>query len=220
MSRFEPLGFELHRAVLNSDELGVLLELVTGPTSSAGVRVFSNPQLDNWLTDGPVGRLARSVLSSAPRAVRAILFEKTQQTNWALGWHQDRTIAVRERVDSRGFNNWNRKSGVDHVEPPFSFIENMLTVRIHIDPVDENNAPLLVSPRSHRCGRIAEADISNVVERCGTAACLAERGDVWLYRTAILHASERSRSERSRRVLQIDFSAQELPDGLQWLGVA
>ena len=35
----------------------------------------------------------------------------------------------------------------------------------------------------------------------------------------ILHASNAAETPRRRRVLQIDYSADDLPGGLQWLGV-
>jgi hypothetical protein len=50
-------------------------------------------------------------------------------------------------------------------------------------------------------------------------ACLAEAGDVWLYATPILHASEAAVEARHRRVLQVDFAVGELPGGLKWLGI-
>jgi hypothetical protein len=32
--------------------------------------------------------------------------------DWALGWHQDRTIAVMERVEADGLGPWTVKSGL------------------------------------------------------------------------------------------------------------
>jgi ectoine hydroxylase-related dioxygenase (phytanoyl-CoA dioxygenase family) len=95
----------------------------------------------------------------------------------------------------------------------------MLTLRVHIDAAPASNAPLLIAPGSHRFGRIAEDDVREVVRRCGTFACLAEPGDVWLYATSILHASEAAVAPVHRRVLQIDFSVGQLPGGLEWLGI-
>jgi ectoine hydroxylase-related dioxygenase (phytanoyl-CoA dioxygenase family) len=106
-----------------------------------------------------------------------------------------------------------------HVEPPLELLARMVTLRVHFDDVDAQNAPLLVAPGSHRIGRVKEADIDQVVRRCGTLACLAAAGDVWLYSTPILHASEAARAPRARRVLQVDYAAEDLPNGLEWLGV-
>lgn len=195
--------------------LGPLRALAEGqPAERAGIRLHGVPGLADLLAPDALGALAPGM-----RPVRAILFDKSPGTNWALGWHQDRTIAVQERVETSGFGPWSVKQGLFHVEPPFALIEAMRTIRIHLDPVPEDNAPLLVAPGSHRLGRIPEAELAAVVERCGTATCLAQAGDVWLYATPIVHASLASRGDRHRRVLQVDFSAEALPGGLAWLGI-
>jgi hypothetical protein len=182
----------------------------------AGVRLQGLAGLKELL--GPKA-LGACVPLEGARPVRAILFDKSEAANWALGWHQDRTIAVARRAEAPAFGPWSVKAGLQHVEPPFALLERMLTMRVHLDAVDAGNAPLLIAPGSHRLGRIAEAEIDAAVARCGTFACLAERGDVWLYATAILHASAASARPARRRVLQADFSADSLPAPLAWLGV-
>lgn len=108
---------------------------------------------------------------------------------------------------------------MQHVEPPFAVIGRVITLRIHLDPVPADNAPLLIAPGSHRLGRLREAEINAAVKRCGTAACLADRGDVWACATPILHASAASIGHAHRRVLQVDYSADTLPAPLRWIGV-
>ncbi|MGZ2412631.1 phytanoyl-CoA dioxygenase PhyH [Sphingomonas sp. F9_3S_D5_B_2] len=216
--RLERDGVALSPRLLSPGEIAII-EQLAGPPQGAGRRICANSELDRWLRTGPVAQALRAAVGPSLRPVRAILFDKNPDANWGVGWHQDRTIAVRARVDLPGFSSWTTKSGITHVEPPFSVIEGMLTARIHLDPVVGENAPLLVAPGSHREGRIEEPGIRAVVQRCGRVACLAEPGDVWLQRSAILHASEKSRGCRSRRVLQVDFSNRELPRPLEWLGV-
>lgn len=189
----------------------------TLPTDQAGLRLHGISGLTRLIE--PVRGLTAAGLGEAARPVRAILFDKSPASNWALGWHQDRTIAVRARHEIAGFGPWSVKSGMIHVEPPVGLLDRMLTLRIHLDPVPATNAPLLIAPGSHRLGRIPEASIEAIVAQCGTHACLAERGDVWLYATSILHASARADGMEHRRVLQVDFSAEELPAGLDWLGI-
>jgi ectoine hydroxylase-related dioxygenase (phytanoyl-CoA dioxygenase family) len=140
--------------------------------------------------------------------------------NWSLAWHQDRTIVVVERVDVEGFGPWTVKSGLLHVAPPVDVLAGMVTLRVHLDPVPVTNAPLLIAPGSHKLGRIPETEVPDVVSQRGTFVCLADPGDVWLYATLILHASEAAREPTHRRVLQIDFAAADLPGGLKWLGVS
>lgn len=212
-------GAELFRAALPQLEVEVLLAALHGHDHGRpGARLTRLDELLHWLgASGAVGRIAANWLGPKAAPVRAILFDKSPATNWALAWHQDRTIAVAERADLPDFTNWNRKDGVDHVEPPFGLIERMITVRIHLDQVTGDNAPLLVSPGSHRLGRIAEPDVPEVVERHRSFECLADPGDIWAYRTAILHASKRSTAPGRRRVLQVDYSNEELPQPLRWL---
>ena len=151
--------------------------------------------------------------------VRAILFDKNADQNWSLGWHQDRTIAVRQRIDIDGFRPWSVKTGMVHVEPPFELLAKMVTVRAHLDAVPETNAPLLIAPGSHQRGRVPTAEIPEVVRQCGIIACLAAVADIWLYATPILHASDAAAAPQHRRVLQIDYAVGHLPGGLEWLGV-
>ena len=214
-------GAQLFRQALSRDRLRLLESVLSPlPTEQAGLRLRGIEGLAAFLaSSGHIGRHAASILGEACRPVRAILFDKTEATNWALGWHQDRTIAVKSRIPVDGFGTWSVKGGMLHVEPPFELLSGMVTLRVHIDPVPASNAPLLVAPGSHRLGRVPEDEMRHIVRRCGTVACLAEPGDIWLYATPVLHASEAATAPARRRVLQVDFSASELPGGLEWLGV-
>jgi len=187
---------------------------------SGGARLHGIPALTSLLLHGAaISAAAADRLGARARPVRAILFDKTPGANWSLGWHQDRTIAVARRIEAPGFGPWTVKQGLPHVAPPFALLETMVTLRIHIDPVPETNAPLLVARGSHRAGLVREADIDRIVAECGTAACLAEAGDIWIYATPILHASEAARAPARRRVLQVDYAACDLPGALDWLGI-
>jgi ectoine hydroxylase-related dioxygenase (phytanoyl-CoA dioxygenase family) len=214
-------GAQLFRQALPSDQLHQLKAILSHlPPDHAGLRLRGVQGLAPFLAaSGHIGSCAASVLGEACRPVRAILFDKTAATNWALGWHQDRTIAVKERISVDGFETWSVKSGMRHVEPPFALLSGMVTLRVHIDPAPAGNAPLLIAPGSHELGRIAEENLKDVVRRCGTIACLADPGDIWLYATPILHASDAATFPMHRRVLQVDFAVGELPGGLEWLGV-
>jgi hypothetical protein len=190
------------------------------PPDQAGVRIFGNAALVALLdAEGTIGRAIARTIGHYAQPVRAILFDKSPVNNWALGWHQDRTIAVAKRHQVNGFGPWSIKARVDHVEPPFEFMERLRTIRIHLDDVDQTNAPLLIATGSHRLGRIAESKIDAVVETCEIAQCHAKAGDIWLYATSILHASASSSSEARRRVLQIDYADVDLPEPLEWHGL-
>ncbi|TPG17510.1 phytanoyl-CoA dioxygenase [Sphingomonas koreensis] len=190
------------------------------PSDVPGVRIGSAPGLVHLLNPtGLVGAIAAGALGPEPRAVRAVLFDKTTARNWGLGWHQDRTIVVRRREAVNGFGPWTVKAGLVQVEPPFPIIERMVTLRVHLDPVDATNAPLRIVPGSHLLGKLPEREIDDVVGRLGEEICLAARGDVWMYATSIVHGSRPADPPRRRRVLQIDYSADSLPTPLCWRGL-
>lgn len=199
---------ELHRVLadLPIDQAGLRLHGISGLTP------FTN-------VTGPIGKIARAAIGPDARAVRAILFDKTDNTNWSLGWHQDRTICVESRIDTPDFGPWTMKQGLPHVAPPISVLNSMVTLRVHLDDVSQDNAPLLIAPGSHRRGRIPVQQIEEVVRECGIMPCHAQAGDIWLYATPILHASEAAKTPTRRRVLQLDYAAQHLPNGLTWAGI-
>jgi hypothetical protein len=186
------------------------------------------------MTDGPGARLqdsaladliapataaARSLLGPGAFPVRAVLFDKTAEANWAVAWHQDRTIVVRERRKARGFGPWSRKAGLLHVAPPVEVLEGMATLRLHLDPCGPDNAPLKAAVGSHRLGRVPAGEAAARALALPVLVCLADAGDVWAYSTLILHASERAAAPSRRRVLQVDYAAADLPAGLQWAGI-
>jgi len=214
-------GAECYAQSLSTDELALLEDLAARRLDNApGARITRDEALSRLLeNDSTIDRIAKSKLGANARPVRAVMFDKRPDANWVVGWHQDRTIAVRARAEAPGYGRWTRKAGIDHVEPPFELIETMITLRAHLDPCDEDNAPLRVVPGSHRLGRIRHDQIAEIVERLGSYACLASAGDVWLYPTAILHSSEAAWAPRRRRVLQIDYSSAALPGSLEWLGL-
>ncbi|MFY8048650.1 MAG: phytanoyl-CoA dioxygenase family protein [Erythrobacter sp.] len=165
---------------------------------------------------GPIAALASRLIGRPAQPVRAIAFDKSPEANWALGWHQDRTISVATRAEVEGYGPWTVKQGHLHVQPPFALIAGMVTLRIHLDPVTPDNAPLEIALGSHHEGLIAEARVPKMVAASEISACLAAPGDVWAYATPILHASHRSASAGPRRVLQVDYSADALPAPLEW----
>jgi hypothetical protein len=213
-------GAERFAAALSSAELAGLLRFSDGVLAGqSGFRVFDRAEVSAVLGPaGSIGRCAAAILGAAARPVRAILFDKTAGTNWAVPWHQDRTIAVHARHDIPGFGPWSVKAGVVHVEPPFDIIERMITIRAHLDDCAEDNAPLLIAPGSHRLGRVAARRAAEIAQELGQATCRAEAGDLWVYATAIVHASERAQIPRRRRVLHVDYANGPLPGGLEWLG--
>ncbi|WP_395330572.1 phytanoyl-CoA dioxygenase [Novosphingobium sp. BL-8H] len=218
-------GACLHRGLATALLNDLAAVLAKWPDGHAGVRITGDPDLARLLDAcGPIGAMVARAQGHDVCPVRAVLFDKNERADWSLGWHQDRTIAVREQAEVAGFGPWSVNQGIRHVEPPFAVIEGMVTARIHLDPVDEDNAPLLVALGSHRLGRIPTGEVEAVVAGLPIHTCLAEVGDVWCYRTPILHASNATlpkagAGHRRRRVLQVDYAVGDLPAPLEWLGI-
>ncbi|MEM6584601.1 MAG: phytanoyl-CoA dioxygenase family protein [Pseudomonadota bacterium] len=218
-------SFEKTGAVRLSD----LIDRCLGEWEAATRPFFDLGKPGHRITGSPdVARLACAVcetpdfhrtIGTGWAPVRAIAFNKTAGSNWSLGWHQDRTIAVAHQEEASGFDVWSNKDGMVHVEPPFALLERMVTLRLHLDPVDGDNAPLLVAKGSHRLGKVAESEIDDVIKACEILSCDSEAGDGWLYATPILHASARSTSLRERRVIHLDLSQDILPSPLEWAGI-
>lgn len=167
----------------------------------------------------PLTRIAAGLIGEGAFAVRAVAFDKTPQTNWSVAWHQDRTIAVESRIEIQGYGPWSTKDGQLHVAPPVEVLQGMVTLRLHIDACGNDNAPLKAALGTYALGRVPADTAAGVAAAHPVQVCLAEAGDVWAYATLILHASERSRSQGRRRVLQVDYAAVGLPGGLKWKGL-
>jgi Phytanoyl-CoA dioxygenase (PhyH) len=160
--------------------------------------------------------LATGVLGANAFAVRGIFFDKTPGANWKVAWHQDLTIAVRERRDVPGFGPWSRKAGIDHVQPPVEILRGMITLRLHLDDCDEDNGALKVIPGSHLSGRLDAAATRRTVQNRAATCCAVRTGGVLAMRPLLLHASSPACNPRHRRVIHIEYAARELPGGLAW----
>jgi len=128
----------------------------------------------------PVRQLIVTVLGKECFAVRGILFNKTPGSNWKVAWHQDRTIAVRERKELEQFGPWSIKAGVAHVQPPASVMARMLAVRLHLDESHTDNGPLRVIPGSHRAGCLSTDEVAMWSER-PSVICTVPKGGAAAY---------------------------------------
>lgn len=146
--------------------------------------------------------------------VKSIYFDKPGASNWFVSYHQDLTISVNTKTDIAGFGPWTVKEQQYAVQPPLHILQNMFTLRIHLDETDENNGALRVIPGSHRKEIYRAADIDWQQEAEET--CCVPQGGVMVMKPLLLHASGRTTNGRNRRVLHIEFCNCELPAPLQW----
>lgn len=185
----------------------------------------NGPGRRNLLSDSPfIREFAEETLSGLLRPfgsskffpVRALLFDKTAELNWNVNWHQDLSIAVKEQAEVAGFGGWSSKAGVWHVQPPVAILERMITVRLHLDDCGPENAPLRVIPGSHTKGRLSEEANASMRAQMSSTPIHCCAGDALLMRPLLLHASSKAEQPSQRRVLHIEFAAEDLPHGLEW----
>ena len=212
----EQHGFAIAPDVMPAGALQELLS-VLGPVSGAGRRgLLAVPAVAVLACAPQFLDLVRPHLAAEPFPVRAIYFDKSPDANWLVPWHQDLTLALRSKADVDSFGPWSTKDGIPHVQPPVTLLEQMLTVRLHLDDADESNGALRVVPGSHRTGRLSAELIAEMRNRQPEHLCAVSAGDALLMRPLLLHASGRSSSAHHRRVLHIEYAAFALPAGLTW----
>lgn len=188
------------------------------PPNQAGVRglLGRSAAVRALAGDRRIRQLVEPVLGPRAHVVRSIFFNKTPQANWQVAWHQDLTIAVCARHAVDGYGPWSVKDGVPHVQPPVAVLEQMLTLRLHLDETDEDNGALWVAPGSHTAGRIDVQSAARMAQERGPVACPVVTGGAMLFRPLLLHASRKSASARTRRVIHLEFAAAALPGPLAW----
>lgn len=219
-------GYAIVPDALDSAAIDALLHAVA-PAAAAlegargGVRhLLRDVPAVRALAASPAMRgVAEAALGPGARAVRGILFDKTPGANWKVVWHQDLTIAVRERREVEGFGPWTEKEGVVHVQPPAGLLARMVAVRLHLDDCTESNGPVRVIPGSHRDGRLSPAQVDAWRATGGEVVCTVPRGGILAFHSLLLHASSPALQPAHRRVIHVEYAAAEwadLPGGLQW----
>ncbi|WP_375755288.1 phytanoyl-CoA dioxygenase family protein [Corallococcus exercitus] len=224
-ARIEREGFAILPRGITPDTADALLHALRSVSEEAepaqrrgGVRnLLENvPAVHELARSAPVREAAGSVLGPHCFAVRGLLFDKTPDANWKVIWHQDLTVAVRERHDVPGFGPWSQKAGVPCVQPPTSILEAMVAVRVHLDDCGEDNGPVRVLAGSHLEGRLSSSRIPAWLERSTPVDCLVPRCGLLVMRPLLLHASSPARVPAHRRVIHLEFAASPLPGGLEW----
>jgi len=173
------------------------------------------PKLKEYLFNKKLLTLMPELFSANYFLTKAIYFDKPNKSNWFVGYHQDLSISVDQKTDSKIYVNWvDRKEGVYGVQPPIHILEDSITVRIHLDDTDKNNGALRVIPKSHKKGilRLDSTKIDQNIEQ----VCEVKRGGIMLMKPLLLHASNRTTNGKQRRVIHLEFSKHKLASPLKW----
>ena len=229
-SNLEEAGFALIQGVFDSIQVNELLHTIetafqqdenfSSIRSSRGT-VFAArnvlevvPEIATMWRNACLEQLIEETLGENAGLVRALYFDKPSHRSWSLPFHKDMTIAVRDNsIPSTAFSKPTTKADVPHVEAPTPLLQQMLTLRIHLDNVTADNGPLQVIAGSHHNGKQSAGYIDPPV------AITCQAGDVLAMRPLLSHASGHSNPDKElhRRILHLEFSGCEiLQDDYQW----
>ncbi len=222
MSDLEKNGFEILQNFVPSEIMDEIKQEVAHydtPSPKYGIRSADKKfsTIATLMKSSLFVEKATELLGASPQVVRVIFFDKTEENNWLVPWHQDRTIALNKKVDVDGWGRWSVKDGVDHVQPSVDVLDNMVTFRVHLDDSDRNNGCLKVIPRTHTRGLLSQKEIHDITAQEKYVYCEVKAGDVVLMRPHILHASSKCVSPKHRRIVHIEYSNYQLSYGLEWM---
>jgi ectoine hydroxylase-related dioxygenase (phytanoyl-CoA dioxygenase family) len=217
---FADSGFEVIERLIAPEQTASLLELLTlleVPPLRGGLRRIDQliPQVAELAKSQILLSVAQSRLVGTPKLVRAIYFDKSPENNWLVTWHQDKTVAVTEKFEDDQWGPWSKKAGIWHVQPPLNVLENMITIRIHLDDATSANGCLKIIPGSHKLGLFKDEKPA-LTNKINPVYCEVAAGGALVMRPHILHASEKSLVIRPRRVLHFEYASYELPKGIAW----
>lgn len=172
------------------------------------------PEIKDLIFNENISKVVKEIFGEKYFVVKSIYFDKPETSNWYVAYHQDLTISVDKKLELPGFGPWTTKQNQFAVQPPVNVLENIYTIRIHLDDTDENNGALKVVPKSHAKGIYRPETIDWTVET--EEICNVEKGGIMLMKPLTLHGSNRTTNGKKRRVIHVEFSDTELPEVLQW----
>jgi len=219
-------GFAIIDNIYTAEEIEILLQQIN--QTNTGKDTFRKSQdlfaIRQFLKEVPstldtifndkLKSVLKKLLGDNYFVVKSIYFDKPQTSNWYVSYHQDLTISVDKKLLLNGFDFWTTKQNQFAVQPPLDILENIVTVRIHLDHTDENNGALKVVPNSHAKGVYRPRKIDWTVEE--EVSGNVPKGGIMLMKPLLLHSSGRTTNNKQRRVIHIEFSNQELPTELNW----
>jgi hypothetical protein len=215
---FHRQGFAVFESVVPVDDSNAATNALNAiPLLGAGTRnLLSSPWCAALASQLRTHAHIAQLVPATHVAVQCTCFEKSRDRNWLVSLHQDLSIPVAERVQHPELSGWSEKEGALYVQPPLSVMQDLVAVRLHIDPCGANDGPLRVVPGTHQMGIIAAEAGPALRDAHGELTCLAAPGDAVVLRPLALHASSKATGQSRRRVLHFLFGPPNLPLGVRW----
>lgn len=213
-------GFAIVSGVLNPDEILFLLRNLEGPSlrhSRAGIRhLMANAHVASLASDIRLLEIAREILGSEAFPFRATPFDKSQDANWLVVWHQDTALPLRSCKEMPGWGPWSVKEGINYAHAPTHALNRVIALRVHLDDSIEQNGPLRVLAGTHKLGVLTDEEVFRLSTQTPATDCLATRGSVLAIQPLLIHSSSKSQNELPRRVLHIEYATSvSIGDGLE-----
>ncbi len=210
-------GFAIHNALFSNQEmaqLATLIETAKSTDDKFAIRQFFEvvPLAKQLVFNTDFQLFFQQIFGKDYFLVKAIYFDKPPSANWIVPWHQDLMIVTNQKVAYEGYTKWRLKNGIHYVQPPIEFLENMITVRIHLDDCTKANGALKVIPASHSNGVCKKLDFTQ--EK--SVICEVKRGGVLLMKPLLFHASKRTTNNLNRRIVHLEFASKELKTPLTY----
>jgi hypothetical protein len=203
-------GFAIIPDAILPAEIACLLKEIADkplPRSRAGFRhAMRHETIAAFARQPKLAGLATEILGTAAIPFRATLFDKSPNSNWLVVWHQDRALPIQHRQDVPGWGPWSVKDGITYAHAPAAALEKVVALRVHLEDSTAENGPLRVLPRTHNVGVLEDDAVHQLASDVRPVDCVIPLGGVIAMRPLIVHASSKSRSEQSRRVLHIEYA--------------
>jgi len=156
------------------------------------------PDVSSYIFNAQLKDIIKTVFGRDYFIVKSIYFDKPGASNWFVAYHQDLTISVTDRIETVGYGPWTVKQNQFAVQPPLNVLENIFTVRIHLDETNEDNGALKIIPGSHNKGIYRPETINWGSEK--EVSCNLPAGGIMLMKPLLLHSSARTVNENRRRL--------------------
>jgi ectoine hydroxylase-related dioxygenase (phytanoyl-CoA dioxygenase family) len=211
-------GYCIEQLVFSDTECGELAQALSmAKGTRAGIRhLMSNPAGASAASDPRLLAIARRELGRDPVAFRATLFEKSDEKNWLIAWHQDTALPLESRFDAEGWGSWSEKAGIAYAHAPAWALSRVVALRLHLDASTAENGPLRVISGSHTFGVLNDNAVADYARTHPETLCAVPRGGVLAMRPLLIHASSKAISRAPRRVLHIEYSdSLELAPGIR-----
>jgi ectoine hydroxylase-related dioxygenase (phytanoyl-CoA dioxygenase family) len=217
MGSLDRQGFEIVLNVFSPQEIDSVAESISLSSisrSRAGMRhALQVPAVRSLAESAGLVKLATQALGQGAFPFRATLFDKSPESNWLVVWHQDTALPLQERQNVAGWGPWSIKEGTVCAHAPASALEQVLAIRVHLDDSNAENGVLKILPGTHGSGVLSDDAIHDLAIRTSPVECCVTAGGVLLMRPLAVHASSKTRSGASRRVLHIEYASRPCFDG-------